>query len=397
MGAEGFAVEGRGPGPGMRKRLAGFVVTMRDAGFAIGQGEARDAARLITSPMAERPERLRAAMRSLFASRRTELARFDELFDAFWRGRGVKSTVKINAEALAARSPRRFQHGPGANEQRPDPTHIGGASAPEGAPTQGGGRRGGASAQDAISRKDVAAFVGEKERAQAAELAERFARVMRTRLTRRERARRRGRRLDLRATIRLSVARGGEPLDLKFRRRKIRPLRLVALLDASGSMESYVAFFTRFLHAVTQVFRESEAFLFHTRLAHVSSALRERDPAKALDRLALMAAGVGGGTKIGECLAAVNRMHAKRVIHSRTCVMILSDGYDTRPPELLSSAMRDLRRRCKRIVWLNPRTGRDGFEPSARGMQAALPYLDLFAPAHSLESLAALEPYLARI
>jgi uncharacterized protein len=393
MGALGFQVEGPGPGPAMRKRLAGFVVTLRDAGFVIGQAEAQDAARLMSSPMAERPERLRAAMRTLFASRRTELARFDELFDAFWRGRGVKSAVKISAEALAARSPRRLQQSPRAN----DHSHIGGGAASEGAPADGGGRHGGASTQEAMSKKDIAAFVGDRERARAVELAERFARAMRTRLTRRERVRRRGRRLDLRATIRLSVAHGGEPLDLKFRRRKIKPLRLVALLDASGSMESYVAFFTRFLHAVTQVFRESEAFLFHTRLAHVSSALRERDPARALDRLALMAAGVGGGTKIGECLAAFNRIHARRVIHSRTCVMILSDGYDTGPSELLSSAMRDLRRRCRRIVWLNPLTGRDGFEPSARGMQAALPYLDLFAPAHSLESLAALEPYLARI
>jgi uncharacterized protein len=398
MGAEGFAVEGPGPGPAMRKRLAGFIVTLRDTGFVIGQAEAQDAARLMSSPIAERPERLRAAMRSLFASRRTELARFDELFDAFWLGRGVKSGVKISAEALAARSARRFQQSPGADDQRQKPTHIGeGAAADDSAPSDGGGRHEGASTQESVSKKDIAAFVGDNERARAAELAERFARVMRTRLTRRERARRRGRRLDLRATIRLSVAHGGEPLDLKFRRRKIKPLRLVALLDASGSMESYVAFFTRFLHAVTQVFRESEAFLFHTRLAHVSSALRERNPAKALDRLALMAAGVGGGTKIGECLTAFNRMHARRVIHSRTCVMILSAGYDTGAPELLSSAMRELRRRCKRIVWLNPLTGRAGFEPSARGMQAALPYLDLFAPAHSLESLAALEPYLARI
>jgi uncharacterized protein len=395
MGAERFALEGPGPGPAMRRRLAGFVVTLRAGGFVIGQAETQDAARLMASPMAERPEGLRAAMRTLFASRRTELARFDELFDAFWRARGLKGAVRINAEALAARSPRRFQHGPGPHDQRGDPTHIGGASGSEGAPADGRGRRGGASAQEAMSRKDIGAFVGESERARAAELAERFARVMRARLTRRARARRRGRRLDLRATIRLSVAHGGEPLDLKFRRRK--PLRLVALLDASGSMESYVSFFTRFLHAVTQVFRESEAFLFHTRLTHVSSALRERDPARALDRLALMASGVGGGTKIGECLAAFNRMHARQFIHSRTCVMILSDGYDTGPPELLSSAMRDLRRRCKRIVWLNPLTGRDRFEPSARGMQAALPYLDLFAPAHSLESLAALEPYLARI
>ena len=397
MGAEGFFVEGSGPGPAMRKRLAGFVVALRDAGFVVGQAEAQDAARLITSPMAERPERLRAAMRTLFSSRRTEIARFDEMFDAFWSARAAKRAVKIDAEAVAARSPRRFQHGPGANERIKDPTHIGAQSPADGARADGGGRLGGASAQETMSKKDVAAFVGERERAEVGELAERFARAMRTRLTRRERARRRGRRLDLRATIRLSVAHGGEPLDLKFRRRKIKPLRLVALLDASGSMEPYVAFFTRFLHAVTQVFRESEAFLFHTRLAHVSSALKERHPARALDRLALMAAGVGGGTKIGECLTAFNRIHARRVIHSRTCVMILSDGYDTGPPDLLASAMRDLRRRCKRIVWLNPLTGRYGFEPSARGMQAALPYLDLFAPAHSLESLAALEPYLARI
>ena len=82
-------------------------------------------------------------------------------------------------------------------------------------------------------------------------------------------------------------------------------------------------------------FAKSEAFLFHTRLAHVSSALKERNPARALDRLALMAAGVGGGTKIGECLTAFNRRHAQRVIRSRTCVMILSDGYDTGPPEAI--------------------------------------------------------------
>jgi uncharacterized protein with von Willebrand factor type A (vWA) domain len=397
MGARAIMSESAGPGPAMRRRLAGFVLTLRDAGFVIGQAEAQDAARLMASPLADRPASLRAAMRALFASRRADFSRFEELFDAFWRARGVKSAVRMDAQALAARSPRRFERGPGAGEPRGDPTHLADAPAAEGASPEGGGRSGGASPHEAISRKDIAALVAERERAGAAELAERLARVMRARLTRRERARRRGRKLDLRATIRRSVAHGGEPFDLKFRRRKLKPLRLVALLDASGSMEAYVSFFARFLHAVAQTFRESEAFLFHTRLAHVSSALRERNPARALDRLALMAAGVGGGTKIGECIAAFNRRHAKHVIRSRTCVMILSDGYDTGPPDLLSSAMRDLRRRCKRIVWLNPLTGRDGFSPSARGMQAALPYLDLFAPAHNLESLAALEPYLARI
>ena len=113
MGAHGFDAEAPGPGLAMRRRLAGFVATLREAGFAAGQTEAQDAARLMLSPMAERPERLRAAMRALFASRRAELTRFDELFDAFWRGRGVRRAVRIDAEALAARSPRAVPARPG--------------------------------------------------------------------------------------------------------------------------------------------------------------------------------------------------------------------------------------------------------------------------------------------
>src|SRR5262249_40032376 len=174
-------------------------------------------------------------------------------------------------------------------------------------------------------------------------------------------------------------------------------LRLVFLLDASGSMNLYTAFFVRFLHGVVDAFRESEAFVFHTRLAHVSASLRDRDVSRAVDKLSLMAQGIGGGTKIGESLATFNRWHAKRVINSRTAVMIVSDGYDTGAPEMLGEEMRRLRRRCRRIVWLNPLIGWRGYSPQARGMQAALPYVDLFAPAHNIESLAALEPYLARI
>lgn len=386
-----------GPGPAMRKLLAGFAQTLRGAGFAIGHAEVQDAARILATPLAERPERLRAALKALFSSRHSDLARFDELFDAFWLGRGMKRATKITAQGLAARSPRKFEAGPHGGDQRSALPQASDAPSPETAAADGRGRKGGASTHEALSGKDIRKLAGEKDQADALLLAQRLARGMRARLTRRERARARGRRLDLRATIRHSVARGGEPIDLKFRLRKPKPLRLVVLLDASGSMEPYTGFFTRFVHAVSLAFRESEAFLFHTRIAHVSSALRERDPSRALDRLALMAQGIGGGTKIGECLATFNRWHARRVIHSRTCVMILSDGYDTGAPELLAASMRSLRRRCKRIVWLNPLLGAEGYEPRARGMQAALPFLDLFASAHNIESLAALEPYLARL
>ena len=220
---------------------------------------------------------------------------------------------------------------------------------------------------------------------------------MRARLTRRMRARRNGQRLDLRRTIHKSIGHGGTPIELVHRRRKDKPLRLVVLLDASGSMSLYSAVFLRFIHGVLDAFREAEAFIFHTRLIHVSPALRERDPQRAVERMSLTADGVGGGTRIGESLGTFNRWHAKRCLHSRSCIMIVSDGYDTDPAEQLGGEMRALRRRCKRIAWLNPMIGWQDYAVEAAGMKAALPYVDLFAPAHNLESLEAIEPYLARI
>jgi uncharacterized protein with von Willebrand factor type A (vWA) domain len=113
--------------------------------------------------------------------------------------------------------------------------------------------------------------------------------------------------------------------------------------------------------------------------------------------IGMMAQGIGGGARIGDSLATFNRWHARRVINSRTAVMIVSDGYDTGEPEGLAEEMRRLRRCCRKIVWLNPLIGWRDYSPQARGMQAALPYIDLFAPAHNLQSLAALEPYLANL
>ncbi len=110
-----------------------------------------------------------------------------------------------------------------------------------------------------------------------------------------------------------------------------------------------------------------------------------------------MTAGWAGGTRIGDSLGTFNRNYAQSVITRRTAVVIVSDGYDTGPPDSLAREMARLKRRVKRVVWLNPMIGWAGYQPVAAGMAAALPYVDLFAPAHDLESLAALEPYLAKL
>ena len=171
----------------------------------------------------------------------------------------------------------------------------------------------------------------------------------------------------------------------------------MVLLDVSGSMTSTRQSSCGSYMAYLCHFRGAEAFLVHTSLAHVTPALAERDAARALDRLSLMAQGVGGGTRIGESIATFNKRHARRVINSRTCVMIFSDGYDTGAPEHLATEMRTLAQRCRRIVWLNPMIGWMATSLRHAGCRPRMPYIDFFAPAHSIESLAALEPYLARI
>jgi uncharacterized protein with von Willebrand factor type A (vWA) domain len=385
-------------GSAVRTRLAGFSRTLRENGFAVGLAETRDALSVLASPAAAKPPTLKPALRSLYCATHSDWERFDEIFDAYWLGSHMRSRQTLSGVAPKASAlPRRLSTGDSPKGKPGEPDHVERRQEAGDVPADGRGRREGASRAEVISSTDLRHIVDPDEIKKAHELAARLARSMRARLVRREQVRRRGRRLDLRRTIHRNVSHGGTPIDLAWRRRKEKPLRLVILLDASGSMSLYTAFFVRFLHGVVDAFREAEAFIFHTRLAHVSPSLRDRDVERAVDRLSLMAQGIGGGTRIGESLATFNRWHAARVINSRTAVMIVSDGYDTGEPEQLGEEMRRLRRRCRRIIWLNPLIGWQDYSPQARGMQAALPFVDLFAPAHNLDSLAALEPYLARV
>jgi uncharacterized protein len=349
---------------------------------------------------AEKPSLLRSALKHLFSARKSDWDKFDGIFDAFWLGKRVRSRSLTMGSAKAANSPslknlRDRNSEPTGSEAAADQIPSADDEAPEG--RAGEGRMEGASRADNLAEIDFRRMADPDQIEQAHEVAAQLARTMRTRLTRRDLARRRGYRLDLRRTIHSNISHGGVPISLVKRQHKAKPLRLVMLLDASGSMSMYTGVFLRFIHGVLDEFREAEAFLFHTRLAYVSDAMKESDAARALDRLSIMAQGAGGGTKIGESLQTFNRWHAARVIHSRTCVMIVSDGYETGDAKLLGREMAALAKRCRRIVWLNPMMAWQGYTPEAAGIKAALPYVDLYAPANTLKSLTELEPYLAKL
>ena len=383
----------------LAERLAGFIRTLRDGNFTVGLREGQDAAAILAAGYGDRPGLLRSAFKHLFSARKADWDKFDGIFDAFWLGQRARSRVASSGTAADANnsSLKSMPKNPNAEVPGGSIDQIASDSGANAEERTGEGRAEGASRTENLEEVDFRKLADPIDMAEAHAIAARLAHVMRTRLTRRDVARRRGYRLDLRRTIHRNISHGGVPIRLVRRNRKEKPLRLVILLDASGSMNMYTSAFLRFIHGVLDEFREAEAFLFHTRLAHVSDAMKEKDAARALDRLSVMAQGAGGGTRIGESLQTFNRWHAARVIHSRTCVMIISDGYETGDAALLGREMEALARRCRRIVWLNPMLGWEGYSPEAAGIKAALPHVDLFAPANTLKSLAALEPYLARL
>ena len=245
-------------------RLAAFLKTLRDSGFAVGLAEGQDAAELMTAGYAAKPGLLRSAFKHLFSARKSDWEKFDGIFDAFWLGKRVRSRSMTSGSSKAANNPSlktladsQRSAGETTMDQMPS-TDDGGVD------RTGEGRMEGASRADNLAEVDFRKMADPAQIEQAHEAAARLARAMRTRLTRRDLARRRGYRLDLRRTIHGNISHGGVPIDLVRRQRKTKPLRLVMLLDASGSMSMYTGVFLRFIHGVLDQFREAEAFLFHT-------------------------------------------------------------------------------------------------------------------------------------
>ena len=176
----------------------------------------------------------------------------------------------------------------------------------------------------------------------------------------------------------------------------MQPLKLVIALDVSGSMNAYSIFFVRFAYALQKYFKRVDTFLFSTQLTEITSTLRARHLRDALESLAGHAAGWSGGTKIGESLQELSQLQGRRLFSRDTVFMVLSDGWETGDPAVLAEELSAIKRRVRKLIWLNPLLGMADYQPITRGMSAALPYIDVFAPAHNLESLLSLERHLSR-
>lgn len=382
--------------PGPAARVAGFIAHLRENGLRLGVAEAGVAMAALAEVDAIHPDETRRALRAVCTGCKDEAERFDDLFDSYWMDMGrVRQKVVPSQTAPTSDDVHSSRDAKGQ-----DAGTSGSATAPDGedgeADSDGTGKLI-ATEQRNLARKDLRDLVRPEEIAQAEDVARRIGAALRDKRSRRRIAARKGDRLHFRKTIRQSLATGGEPLRLLRKRRPDRTRKIVAICDVSGSMSVYARVFLAFLAGLMRADTAADAYLFHTRLVRITEALRDKDAMRAIGRMSLMADGFGGGSKIGPSLMRFADTYAKRFVDGRSVVLILSDGFDTEPPEMIAAALQKLKKRGCKVVWLNPLKGWTGYEPVAAGMAAALPYLDAFKAANTLADLAALEQELATL
>jgi hypothetical protein len=371
----------------LEQTVVEFCRFARVSGIASGVKESLEAVRAASVIGIADRQNLKFALRAVLCSMKADWDIFDEIFEAFWSG--SSSDTKLARERHSTNL--RERESQQANAELASMTHRSAAMADieEGSAVMG------ATVHERLKKADFSE-VKQTDLAELEKISLWLLQQMSLRLSRRIRRLAIRGRVDLRRTIRRSISSGGDPIDLGFRRRKLQPLKLVIALDVSGSMNAYSIFFVRFAYALQKYFKRVDTFLFSTQLTEITSTLRARELRDALESLAGHAAGWSGGTKIGESLHQLTQLQGRRLFSRDTVFMVLSDGWETGDPAVLAEELGAIKRRVRKLIWLNPLLGMADYQPITRGMSAALPYIDVFAPAHNLESLLELETHLSR-
>jgi uncharacterized protein len=185
-------------------------------------------------------------------------------------------------------------------------------------------------------------------------------------------------RLDLRRSVASAVKRDGEIIGDHYLERRQHERRIVVLCDVSGSMEPYARAMLRLAHVISQGSAPIEVFAMGTRLTRLTRRLSIRDANRALSDAMGAIPDYSGGTRLGEALFEFNNVFGVRGAARGATIVICSDGIDRGSPELIAAEMARLKRVAHRVIWVNPLAASPGYEPLARGMAAAMPYIDRF-------------------
>ena len=374
-----------GPAEGvdLARLSVAFGAVVRSAGLDASVSAVTLFAASLAAVGLARPDQVYWSGHAAFVHRPEDVPVYAQAFAAFWSGRGAAGpTARVNVPVTVALD----------DEEAPDP-----ASTPQEPPEP--------PANPVVLRYSATEVLRDKNFASCSsdELAEAYllmaslrSLAARRRSRRRRPTSRRGGELDLRRSVRRALRTSGEPLRLMRLAPSERPRHTVLLVDVSGSMEPYARAFLHFAHAAVAARTHVEAFTLGTRLTRITRELSWRDPDAALAKASGSVPDLAGGTRLGEGLRAFNDRWGVAGMARGAVVVILSDGWDRGDPMALAAEMERLSRVAYRIIWANPLKSTPGYAPLARGMAAALPFVDDFTEGHSLRALEHLVEVMAR-
>jgi uncharacterized protein len=375
-------------GQGTLPNLLAFGRALKELGIKVSLSQVMDVSRAVEFvDLADKGD-FRALLRSNLISQKEDFPVFDMLFECFWR---EQSYERVPMETMEIQgTPTESGAEEGGDEEGLEEA-VAETVATENVPLENLDEFSVPtySPQELLNRKDFSEMGVEESRAIARAILL-IATKIATQISRRKKLGRKGNVVDPRWTMRKNMKYGGEIIDLVNRKRRIKKTRVVLLCDVSGSMDCYSRFLIQFMYGLQNELWGVETFVFSTSLSRITHLIRTKDIANALEKISGSILGWSGGTNIGRSLHTFNRNFAPSVVTHRTVVVIISDGWDRGDVSLLEREMQDLKRRCKKIIWLNPLLASDNYEPLCKGMQAALPYLDLFLSVHNVNSLIAL-------
>jgi len=359
-----------------------FARRLKEKGLKITPGRVMDAARSLEFIDLSNRNDFSSALKANFTSCQEDLTIYEELFEEFW------GQIQEVLQRRAAPAPEES-----GDEGTPGEEVLLLSEDEEEAPEEEGAEgeklQVGYSPEEVLMVKDFSQYGPEDWKI----LDQEFARLLSQlamRISRRREPSAKGREMDFRRTFRRTMHYGGEILELVRRRRKIKPLKVIVICDVSGSMAPSTRFILRFIFGLRGVFRQSEIFVFSTRLTRITDILKRHRWAEALMTISRQVQDWSGGTKIGHCLKMFNERYARDLGIGGAAVILISDGWDRGETELLDFEMRRLKRGARRIIWMNPLLGSADYQPICQGMRAALPYVDDFLPATNLKGWKAL-------
>lgn len=360
-----------------------FARRLKKKGLKITPGRVMDAVRSLEVIDLSRRQDFSSALRANLVSSREDLAVFDELLEQFF---SPKPELPLDLEAPAGEEVV-------ADEETEEEDLRSTSQQWELSPAEEGGEEerlpSGYSPKEALMVKEFGQFPPEDQKALGRELLRLLSQIA-SRVSRRRKPSSKGREIHFPRTMRKAVRYGGEILELVRRRRKIKPMKVIVICDVSGSMDASTRFILQFFFGLQKIFPRSETLVFSTRLTRITDILRHYRWGEALTAMGKRVQDWSGGTQIGQCLHLFNERYARTLAAQSAVVILISDGWDRGEPELLDVEMKRIKRKARRVIWMNPLLGSPEYRPLCQGMRTALPYVDHFLPASTLRGLKSL-------